>query len=313
MIRRVALTLFLILVIRDGVAWCQSVTISGTVRNADGTAAAGATLTITATGASKIAFRTVSDESGHYKFDYLLFGEYRILAELRGLTSSEVVQFSSSSSSRKLDLILTDPASPAAERSSQPPPKLEAAGVRGLIDPGGYSAPAGAAAATGLIEGIAEIKSRGNALGTLDAKAWPCAMESSLRKEVEANPNKPDANRRMGEFYLAHDQAPQAIPFLEHAQEEDLSDSKPSLDLAVALIGTGQFDSARHVLTELVSKRHDPATYELLAQADEGAGKFLQASQDYQLAADVESNDEDLFGVGYELILAGSPSGAVTR
>ena len=249
-----------------------------------------------------------SNKSGQYRFEHVLPGEYRIAAELDGRTSSEVIQVSSSSSLR--DLILRTEGLTSAEPSSQSPPKFEAAGVRGLIDPGGYSAPAGAAAATGLIEGMADIKRPENVTSTLDVKAWPCGMERMLRKEVDANPDGTDANRRMGEFYLAHERASQAIPFLQRAEQADPSDSKLSFDLAVAWIGTGQFDSARTVLTELVSKQPDPATYKLLAYADEGSGRFLQASKDYQFAANVEPNDGDLFGVGYELILAGSPSDA---
>ena len=44
--------------------------------------------------------------------------------------------------------------------------EFEAAGIRGLIDPGGYSAPANAAAASGLISGVADIRRTENGAGS---------------------------------------------------------------------------------------------------------------------------------------------------
>lgn len=73
---------------------------------------------------------------------------------------------------------------------------------------------------------------------------------------------------------------------------------------------SGHFDSARELLISLVKDRPTPQLLRLLAHAEEGSGQFTQASHEYQLAANAERSEENLFGVGYELILAGSPAEA---
>jgi tetratricopeptide (TPR) repeat protein len=190
------------------------------------------------------------------------------------------------------------------------PPKFAAAGVRGLIDPGGYSAAANAAATSGLIEGIAGIKRAGNGIGALTAASWPCGVEAQLETAVRANPNQAEANRRLGEFYIAHGQPNQAIPFLQKAREIDPADDLAARDLGVAWIESGQFDSARQWLTGLAERLPTPEIHRLLARALEGARMFPQAAEQYHLAADDEPSEENFFGMGYELILAGLPAEA---
>jgi tetratricopeptide (TPR) repeat protein len=64
------------------------------------------------------------------------------------------------------------------------------------------------------------------------------------------------------------------------------------------------------MLSELTQQHKDPELHQLLAKAEEGSGIFAQAAKEYQLAADGNPSEENLFSVGYELILAGSPAEA---
>jgi tetratricopeptide (TPR) repeat protein len=303
--------------------------ISGVVRDAAGKPVAGAKVTLTGdqtiqktdhatdgqtAGRQMLRLETLSDSEGRYRFSGLAHGQYTIHAELGRLATITPVTLVVSASflSVTTDLALMQPQSQEVAATVPPhsPLKFEAAGVRGLIDPGGYSASANAAAASGLIAGIVDIKRSGNGLGARSEKDWPCSLEPELRKAVEKTPDSPDANRRLGEFYIVHDVPARAVPFLQRARSMEPANGVISEDLAVALIKSGQFDSARELLISLAEGQPTPQMYRLLARADEGSGQFTQASHEYQLAANADPSEENLFGVGYELILAGSPAEA---
>jgi tetratricopeptide (TPR) repeat protein len=281
----------------------QSAIISGTVRDAEGRLVAGARVTLTNQKSTTVTVQTRSNESGEYRFAGIAIGEYSIAAELNGSEAkpAEIIKISSASQSRVIDLTL-------GAGAAKPTPKFEAAGIRGLIDPGGYSAAANAAAASGLIAGIADINRTGK--GASAAKDWPCNLEAELAKAAQANPASAEANRRLGEFYLAHDQASRALPFLQKSHQIDGADYASSRDLAAAWIKTGQFNSARELLTTMAERQSKPEVHQLLARALEGLGQFSQAAQQYQIAAREDPSEENLFGMGYELILAGSVADA---
>jgi tetratricopeptide (TPR) repeat protein len=192
--------------------------------------------------------------------------------------------------------------------------KFEAAGVRGLIDPGGYSAPANAAAATVLIKGIADIKRGARDQGAAAAAAaLPCGLGPELRAAEQANPGSAAAKQKLGNFYVAHDETEKGIALLEQAQALERSEAAIALDLATARIRNGEFDAARQLLKGLEPRmRSDAVLHQLLARADEGSGMFREAAAEYQAAAQEQPSEDYLFGVGYEFILAGLPADATS-
>jgi len=316
-------------------------TVSGVVRNADGKPVGGVSVTLISDQDPPITAQAISSAQGEYRFTGLQSGNYHVTATLPGFVANvpDIVRLPSPSAtsfaSAKIDFTLTPQLSEAESKSAAPsrlPPKFEAAGVRGLIDSGGYSAPANAAAASVLIGGVADIKRSGNTSGRSAAQDWPCDLEPELMKAVAANPDKSEPRRRLAEFYLAHDQATNAITLLEEARgiksaRNDGTNDMVSLDFAVAWMKTGRFDAARDVLTELAARHddrdiheseihetgiHEAEIHTLLARADEGSGLFTQASREYQIAATAEPSEDNLFGTGYELILAGRAADAAT-
>jgi tetratricopeptide (TPR) repeat protein len=289
-------------------------TISGIVRDAGYKPIANATVTLGSDQEPKDDLQTTTNPDGAYRFEGLVAGEYHVSARKTGYVAAKpsAVLISVDKPNVSLDFILTVISTNAGDvptTQDRAPPKFESAGVRGLVDPGGYSAPANAAAASGLIKGMADIKRADTEnLGPV-ATALPCSKGVELTKSAEANPNSAEANRQLGEFYLAHGQATRAIPFLKRATQVDPKDSSAIEDLVIASLQTEQFDEARRLLAGL-SEGELRQIHELLARAEEGAGRFRQASAEYKLAATQDPNEDNLFGVGYELILAGSSSDA---
>lgn len=298
------------------VAWCTTIaeaaTIAGFVRDAHGNPLDGAQIKMICEQAPEKTTQTTSGKDGAYRFVELLPGKCQLSVERSGFRAAApaVVTISPASTSVVSDFTLSQLSQEGAATTSQPKLKFEASGIRGLIDPGGYSAPANAAAASGLISGIADIGRTENPPASIASKDLPCRLEPELMKAVTENPQNPDANRRLGEFYLAHGSANQAIPYLKHAMQFDSDDSRTIGDLSEALLTSGQFDAAHELLSPLPEHRKDAGFHRRLARADEGLGQFTQAAEEYQIAAEKDPSEENSFGIGYELILAGQPDAA---
>jgi Flp pilus assembly protein TadD len=287
--------------------------ISGVVKGADGKPIQAAVITLAAAQNTAVPVVATSGINGRYQFDSVPFGEFHLSAALTGYVSapSKTVTISASALQLKIDFTLS-PVSARAESSgtpgSQATPKFAAAGVRGLIDPGGYSAPANSAAASGLIKGMADIERGDKESGTSAAGAFPCSEEPELQTAVQADSHNASAKQKLGNFYVAHGEAAKAVPLLEQAWQLNAADQRIAKDLAIAYLNDGKFEAAQTLL--LGAPATTSGLHEMLARADEGSGMFRQASEQYQAAALEKPSEDNLFGVGYELILAGLPADA---
>jgi tetratricopeptide (TPR) repeat protein len=291
----------------------DSGSISGVVQGPDGKPIQGAVITLAAEQNAAAPVVAASGIDGRYQFDGVPLGEFRLSAALTGYVSApaKTVTISASALQSKIDFTLMLSSAPAESGNapgSQAAPKFAAAGVRGLIDPGGYSAPANAAAALGLIKGMADIKRGEKESDASAAGAFPCSEEPELRTAVQADSNNASAKQKLGNFYVAHGEVAKAVPLLEQAQQLNAADQGIAKDLAIAYLKGGKFEDARNLLMGMPTK--PTFLNQLLARADEGSGMFRQASEQYQAAALEKPSEENLFGVGYELILAGLPADA---
>jgi tetratricopeptide (TPR) repeat protein len=279
----------------------QTGSLTGFVRDEQGALIPGAQIAVKSE-TSQTTFTTTSDAQGAYHLASLPADNYRMQTAHNGFVTSQSAVISLAAGAQ-VAMSVTLSRAPAAR------PQFQAAGVRGLIDPGGYSASSNAAAASGLIKGIADIKRTGNDATTPAEMSTPCVLEPALKRDVEQKPESAQASLKLGEFYLAHGQEAKALPILEHARSLDGTDQETVEQLADAYLRAGRFDAARQLLTS-PKVQEKPAMYRLVARADEGTGRFTEASHAYQLAADQDPTEENLFGAGYELILAGLPQDA---
>jgi tetratricopeptide (TPR) repeat protein len=283
--------------------------LSGIVRDGEGKPLAGVRIALTGSQTPPSTNQAVSGPTGEYRIAGLAAGEYTLSGELGGYVSPapQVVRIPPTSVPVTADLTLTRSAVTLGQRPAALHPQLEfqSAGIRGLIDPGGYSAST-AGAATGLLRGIADVKRTDKSFSIEAAKNWPCSLEAELRKAADEHPDRAETNRRLGQFYAAHEQPAKAIPLLKRALEIDGADYAASRALAVAWLESGEFDEARKLLTALAEGRAEPEVHQLLARAEEGSGMFRQAALEYRVAESEEASEESLFGIGYELVLAGS-------
>jgi tetratricopeptide (TPR) repeat protein len=291
-------------------AIADSPSLSGVARDGAGKPLVGVRITLTGGENASLTFQTTSDSQGEYRFANLRAGKYALVAELSGYATTGPLAMRIVSASIPLTVGLTLERSSSAQgadaqTASHPPLEFQSSGIRGVIDPGGYSAST-SSAASGLLRGIADMKRTARRSDIADSKDWPCALEPELRDAVAAHPEQPEANRRLGQFYVAHGQPARAIPLFKRALHINGSDAVALRELAVALMQDGEFGDARNVLLPLVKLQAEPDLHQLLARADEGSGMFQQAAQEYREAESKEPSEKNIFSEGYELILAGS-------
>jgi tetratricopeptide (TPR) repeat protein len=288
----------------------QSPSLSGIARDGEGKPLIGVRIVLTRGEDAAPAYQTTSDSSGEYHFVGMDTGKYTLVADLSGYQTNGplAVQIDSASTSLTIDLKLMR--SSSAQGSPRPKPEFQSTGIRGLIDPGGYSAST-SSASSGLLRGIADVKRTDNRSDITDAKDWPCGLGAELQRAIAEHPEQEEANRKLGQFYVAHGQPAKAIPLLKRALQINGLDAIVSRELAIAHMQEGDFESARKVLLPLVETHADPDLHQLLARADEGSGMFSLAAQEYRSAESEAPSEESIFGEGYELILAGSITDAV--
>jgi Flp pilus assembly protein TadD len=314
---RLLLPVLLLLLIRICVVSAQTAgSVSGFIQDQEGNGLAGVPLTLSNEGAPSVALiHTTTDKQGEYRISGLAFGTYRLSTDQPGsvITPSGAFTLSAPNPELRMNFSLKPPLaqeanSPTDKTSTTSNLNLKAAGIRGYIDPGGYSAPAGAAAATDLVRGIAGIKRMDNRAD--GDNELPCSLQTGLLQAVAEHPVDAGANERLGRLYLAHNQPSQALPYLQRAWTLNRGNSETLTFLSNALLQTNQFLAAHDLLMDNATDHNTAETHRMLARADEGLGLFVDASQQYQAAASLQSVEENLFGVGYELILAGSPGKA---
>ncbi len=241
----------------------QAQSLHGTVREAAGAPVANAPVTLTC-GATATA-NTVTAINGGYRFESLAPCTYQLAVQSGSGSSNATVVVDAGHIEQTQDIVVITASSAAMAK-----PKFAASGIRGLIDPGGYSAPANAAAASGLLAGMADANRAKNAA---------CASGRSLA-DLEA----------------------------EHRASPD--NVATTLNEAEALLVAQRFRAVLELLTSADAQRGGIRLLQLRARASEGLGNFREAAETYARAYALRPSPEDLFAEGYEEILDGKPTAA---
>jgi tetratricopeptide (TPR) repeat protein len=128
-------------------------------------------------------------------------------------------------------------------------------------------------------------------------------MERQLRTTLRAHPDSFAANHQLGEFFLSVGDLKTGITYLDKAQKLKPEDDTNGYDLAVALLETKNPDAAQSLLQDLLKRKDTAELHRLLGQADEAKGEPVSALAEYQLAARLDPNENNIFDWGNELLL----------
>lgn len=124
-----------------------------------------------------------------------------------------------------------------------------------------------------------------------------------FKKAAELDPKNYDTNHNLGEFYVQSKKIADAVPFLERAQRISPSSYDNGYDLSLAYLLTGRLAAARQEIQELLKQKDAAELHNLLGEVEEKDGKFVQAANEYELAAHADPSESNLFDWGSELLI----------
>jgi tetratricopeptide (TPR) repeat protein len=186
----------------------------------------------------------------------------------------------------------------------QVPRSFEVHELLGLV----YAAQSQNAKAVEQLQAAVHLKPDSAAAHTNLAAALVHAGNSEVagqqfRKALELEPHDYDANHNLGEFYIQEGKIAEAIPFLEAAQRLTPSSYDNSYDLSQAYLLTGQLTRSRQLVEKLVAEKNTGELHNTLGQIDEKEGKFVEAANEFGIAAHLDPSEENLFEWGSEFLL----------
>ena len=124
-----------------------------------------------------------------------------------------------------------------------------------------------------------------------------------FQKAIALEPQDFDANHNLAELYLQAGRISDALPLLEKAQQIQPSSYGNSYDLSQAYFVTGHLDKAREEIQLTSQKQDSGELHNLSGQIDEKDGKFLEAANEFAVAARMDPSEDNLFTWGSELLL----------
>jgi tetratricopeptide (TPR) repeat protein len=124
-----------------------------------------------------------------------------------------------------------------------------------------------------------------------------------FKKAVELDPQSFDTNHNLAEFYVQSKKLADAVTYLERAQRIDPSSYDNGYDLSLAYLLTGRVSEARREIQRLLGVKNTAELHNLLAEVEEKDGNFVQAVNEYELAAHADPSESHLFDWGSELLL----------
>lgn len=120
---------------------------------------------------------------------------------------------------------------------------------------------------------------------------------------VELDPKNYDTNHNLGEFYAQSKKIGDAVPYLERAQRISPTSYDNGYDLSLAYLLTGQLADARAQIQQLLKQKEAAELHNLLGAVEEKDGKFVEAANEYELAAHADPSESNLFDWGSELLI----------
>ncbi len=127
--------------------------------------------------------------------------------------------------------------------------------------------------------------------------------EEQFRKALVLSPNEYTANHDLGVFYAQLGKIAEARPLLARAQQIEPSAYDNGYDLAMADLLTNRLAQARQDVQILLRLKNTGELHNLLAQIDEKDGKFVDAANEFEIAAHMDPSEDNLFDWGSELLM----------
>jgi tetratricopeptide (TPR) repeat protein len=131
----------------------------------------------------------------------------------------------------------------------------------------------------------------------------PAEAEAEFRKVAALKPSDYDSNHNLGELYVQAGKIASAIPYLEKAQDVQPAAYDNGYDLALAYLRTQKPRNARDQLRNLIRYKDTAELHNLLGEAEEKCGDYLDAARQYETAARMDPSEANILDWGTELLV----------
>ena len=147
------------------------------------------------------------------------------------------------------------------------------------------------------------VVARTNMAANLSHSGQLDLAEAQLRKAHALAPHDFDTNHNLAVFYLQSNRVADALPLLEQAHRINPSSYNTGYDLALAFFLIGRSGDARTLIQSLLVEKNTGELHNLSGQIEEKDGRYLQAADQFQIAAQMDPSEDNLFTLGSELLL----------
>jgi tetratricopeptide (TPR) repeat protein len=127
--------------------------------------------------------------------------------------------------------------------------------------------------------------------------------EAELQRAAALKPSDYDSNHDLGELYVQTGRLDSAIPYLEKAQAIQPSSYDNGYDLALAELRTQRPREARNLLRSLLRYKDTAELHNLLGEAEERSGEYLEAAEELEKAAHMDPSEGNILDWGTELLV----------
>ena len=121
-----------------------------------------------------------------------------------------------------------------------------------------------------------------------------------------------NANRMLAELYLRQDNPAKALPFLQAAQAARPTAVDNGYDLSLALLLQQRYDEAGQLIRVLQMQHDSGELHNLQGQIYERQDKYLEAANEFAVAAHMDPTEDNLFVWASELLLHRAYEAAIT-
>ena len=126
--------------------------------------------------------------------------------------------------------------------------------------------------------------------------------ESALRQAVLREPSNPLPCAALGAFYLRKERWSEGARWMRKAHELAPENEAIAIDLATALMQSGELEQAAALTREMLAQKESEALHRLMASVDERKGDTLEALREYHRAAELDPSESNIFDLALFLI-----------
>lgn len=131
----------------------------------------------------------------------------------------------------------------------------------------------------------------------------PTQAAEQFRNALDLDPQDYNANHNLAELYIRTGKLADGTRLLEKAQRTRPASYDNGYDLALAYSLTDKLNEARNLVQTLLQQKDTGELHNLLGQIDEKDGQFVQAVNEFGMAAHLDPSEQNLFDWASELLL----------